>query len=182
MARCRALRRERRVRVRHAPVEAWAYRDYVIRSFQQDKPYDQFVQEQLAGDEIDPENHEMLVASSFNRLGPYRKNAGNQDEAYIRNEVLAEMSNVVGSAFLGVTLGCARCHDHKFDPIRQKDYYRIQAFFASTQHRDLALSTEAEQSAWKSKTEILKKELSALQAKLKSVQGPEKTALERIVR
>jgi hypothetical protein len=160
---------------------AWEYRDYVIRSLQQDKPYDKFVQEQLAGDEIDPENHEMLVASSFNRLGPYRKNAGNQDEAYIRNEVLTEMSNVVGSAFLGVTLGCARCHDHKFDPIRQKDYYRIQAFFASTQHRDIALSTEAEQSAWKSKTEIAKKELSALQAKLKSVQGPEKTALERIV-
>jgi hypothetical protein len=160
---------------------AWEYRDYVIRSFQQDKPYDKFVQEQLAGDEIDPESHEMLVASSFNRLGPYRKNAGNQDEAYIRNEVLTEMSNVVGSAFLGVTLGCARCHDHKFDPIRQKDYYRIQAFFATTQQRDIPLSSAAEQNAWKSKTEAVKKELSALQAKLKSLDGPEKTALERVV-
>jgi hypothetical protein len=160
---------------------AWEYRDYVIRSFQQDKPFDRFVQEQLAGDEIDPTNHEMLVASSFNRLGPYRKNAGNQDEAYIRNEVLTEMSNVIGSAFLGVTLGCARCHDHKFDPIRQKDYYRIQAFFATTQHREIPLSSAAEQESWNSKTAELKKELSALQKKLKTLEGSEKTALERIV-
>ena len=123
----------------------------------------------------------MLVASSFNRLGPYRKNAGNQDEAYIRNEILTEMSNVVGSAFLGVTLGCARCHDHKFDPIRQKDYYRIQAFFASTQQREIALSTDAEQSAWKSRTETSRRNSLTLQAKLKSVEGSEKTALERIV-
>ena len=160
---------------------AWEYRDYVIRSFQQDKPLDRFVQEQLAGDEIDPTNHEMLVASSFNRLGPYRKNAGNQDEAYIRNEVLTEMSNVIGSAFLGVTLGCARCHDHKFDPIRQKDYYRIQAFFATTQHREIPLSSAAEQESWNSKTAELKKELSALQTKLKTLDGREKTALERII-
>src|SRR5688572_26865406 len=72
---------------------AWEYRDYVIRSFQEDKPYDQFIREQLAGDEIDPGSHEMLVAASFNRLGPFRKNAGNQDQAYIRNEVLTEMAN-----------------------------------------------------------------------------------------
>ena len=81
----------------------------------------------------------MLIASSFNRLGPLRKNAGNQDAAYNRNEVLVEMTNVVGSGFLGVTLGCARCHDHKFDPIRQKDYYRIQAFFSTTQQKDIPL-------------------------------------------
>ena len=88
--------------------------------------------EQLAGDEIAPKEDETLIAAGFNRLAPLRKNAGNQEVASSRNEVLTEMTNVVGAALLGVTLGCARCHDHKFDPIRQSDYYRIQAYFAST--------------------------------------------------
>ena len=85
------------------------------------------MKEQLAGDEMDPKNAEYLVASGFNRLGPLRKNAGNQKVASSRNEVLVEMTNIVGAAFLGVTVGCARCHDHKFDPFRQSDYYRIWA-------------------------------------------------------
>lgn len=161
--------------------EAWQYRDYVIRSFAEDKPYDRFIQEQLAGDEIDADNREMLVAASFNRLGPFRKNAGNQDAAYIRNEVLVEMTNVVGAAFLGVTLGCARCHDHKFDPIRHTDYYRMQAFFATTQHRDITLATDAEQAAWKQKSDAISKELGVLKEKLKAATGSEKARLERIV-
>jgi len=160
--------------------EAWQYRDYVIRSFAEDKPYDRFIQEQLAGDEIDPDNREMLVAASFNRLGPFRKNAGNQDTAYIRNEVLMEMTNVVGAAFLGVTLGCARCHDHKFDPIRQADYYRIQAFFATTRHKDIPLATEAEQAAWKQRSDAVSKELTALREKLKAATGAEKARIERL--
>ena len=155
--------------------EAWQYRDYVIRSFAEDKPYDRFVQEQLAGDEIAPDNQEMLVAASFNRLGPFRKNAGNQDAAYSRNEMLTEMTNVVGAAFLGVTLGCARCHDHKFDPIRHTDYYRMQAFFATTQHKDIPLANEAEQAAWKQKSDAASKELTALREKLKAATGPEKS-------
>ncbi|HYI95149.1 MAG TPA: DUF1549 and DUF1553 domain-containing protein [Bryobacteraceae bacterium] len=161
--------------------EAWQYRDYVIRSFAEDKPYDRFVQEQLAGDEIAPNNPEMLVAASFNRLGPFRKNAGNQDAAYIRNEMLTEMTNVVGAAFLGVTLGCARCHDHKFDPIRHTDYYRMQAFFATTQHKDIPLANEAEQAAWKQKSDAASKELTALREKLKAATGPEKARIERVV-
>ena len=106
---------------------AWRYRDYVIRAFNNDKPYDRFIQEQLAGDEIGPQEDETLIAAGFNRLGPLRKNAGNQEVASSRNEVLTEMTNIVGAGVLGVTLGCARCHDHKFDPLRQSDYYRIQA-------------------------------------------------------
>ncbi|MFN7927707.1 MAG: DUF1549 domain-containing protein [Blastocatellia bacterium] len=109
--------------------DAWRYRDYVIQSFNEDKPYDRFVTEQLAGDELDASKDELLVAAGFNRLGPLRKNAGNQEVASSRNEVLTEMTNVVGSAFLGVTIGCARCHNHKFDPVRQSDYYRIQGVF-----------------------------------------------------
>ena len=125
----------------HRP-DAWRYRDYVVQSFNDDKPYDQFVKEQLAGDEMDPTNETYLVASGFNRLGPLRKNAGNQDVASSRNEVLTEMTNIVGAAFLGVTVGCARCHDHKFDPFRQSDYYRLQGFFAQTQPNDLVLATQ----------------------------------------
>jgi hypothetical protein len=147
--------------------EAWRYRDYVIRSIRDDKPYDRFLREQLAGDEIDPKDEEMLVAAGFHRLGGFRKNAGNQDAAYNRNEVLVEMTNVIGSGMLGITLGCARCHDHKFDPIRQRDYYRIQAFFATTFQKDLPRYTPEQQAEWKKKTDPLEAELKALRAKLK---------------
>jgi len=158
--------------------EAWRYRDYVIRSIAEDKPYDRFVREQLAGDEIDPNSEEMQVAAGFHRLGPFRKNAGNQDAAYNRNEVLVEMTNVIGSGLLGITLGCARCHDHKFDPIRQKDYYRMQAFFATTFHRDIPLSSAEQQAEWKKKTDAIEAELKPLRAQLKTA-GPQRLALEK---
>src|SRR6185436_19133755 len=124
------------------------YRDYVIGSFNNDKPYNRFILEQLAGDEIGPDQEETLVAAGFNRLGPLRKNAGNQEVASSRNEVLTEMTNVVGSAVLGVTLGCARCHDHKFDPIRQSDYYRMQGFFAAAFEDDQVRATPEERASW----------------------------------
>jgi hypothetical protein len=163
--------------------DLWRYRDYVIRSFANDKPYDQFIREQLAGDEIAqpseiPQENELLIASAFNRLGPMRKNAGNQDAAYNRNEVLIEMTNVVGSSFLGVTLGCARCHDHKFDPIRQKDYYRIQAFFASTQHKDIPLYKPDEEAAWKKRNSAIEAELASLRKSLPEMDGPDRAAIE----
>ena len=142
--------------------DAWRYRDYVIRSFQNDKPFNRFVTEQLAGDEIAPLEDETLIAAGFNRLGPLRKNAGNQEVASSRNEVLTEMTNVVGSALLGVTLGCARCHDHKFDPIRQSDYYRMQAFFAAAKDKDLPRASLEEQAAWKAKAEPIEAELKKL--------------------
>ena len=150
--------------------EAWRYRDYVIRSIREDKPYDQFLREQLAGDEIDPSSEEMLVAAGFHRLGAFRKNAGNQDAAYNRNEILVEMTNVIGSGMLGITLGCARCHDHKFDPIRQRDYYRIQAFFATTQHKDIPRYSPEQQAEWKKKTAAIEAELKALRAKPQSAE------------
>jgi hypothetical protein len=149
--------------------DAWRYRDYVIRSFNNDKPYDRFLTEQLAGDEIDPNDDELLVAAGFNRLGPLRKNAGNQEVASSRNEVLTEMTNAVGSAMLGVTLGCARCHNHKFDPLRQSDYYRIQAFFAATHDKEINKATPAEQSAWKAKAEPIEQEMKKINASMKSL-------------
>jgi hypothetical protein len=160
--------------------EAWRYRDYVIRSIREDKPYDQFLREQLAGDEIDPNNQEMLVAAGFHRLGPLRKNAGNQDAAYNRNEILVEMTNVIGSGILGVTLGCARCHDHKFDPIRQKDYYRMQAFFSHTQHKDIPLASAEQQAEWKKHNGPIEAELKALQKKVKPL-APDRAELEELI-
>ena len=102
------------------------------------------------------------MASGFNRLGPLRKNAGNQEVASSRTEVLAEMTNIIGGAFLGVTLGCARCHDHKFDPIRQSDYYRMQAFFAQTQAHDIVKATPEEQAEWKAKVSPIEQEMRRL--------------------
>jgi hypothetical protein len=152
-------------------LDAWRYRDYVIRSFNQDKPYPQFIAEQLAGDEIDANNQEYKIASGFNRLGALRKNAGNQEVASSRNEVLTEMTNIVGSAFLGVTVGCARCHDHKFDPIRQKDYYRMQAHFAAVYEHEVPLATTDEQNAWKARKEAVDAEVKALKAQMRTLTG-----------
>ena len=153
--------------------DAWRYRDYVIRAFNADKPYDRFVTEQLAGDEIAPGDDEALIAAGFNRLGPLRKNAGNQEVASSRNEVLTEMTNAVGAALLGVTLGCARCHNHKFDPIRQSDYYRIQAFFAPVYDNDVMKATPEEQAAWKAKADPIEQEMKTLNAAMKKLQGKE---------
>ncbi len=151
--------------------DAWRYRDYVIHAFNSDKPYTQFLREQLAGDEIDPKNEIYRIASGFNRLGPLRKNAGNQEVASSRNEVLTEMTNVVGSALLGVTLGCARCHNHKFDPIRHTDYYRIQAYFAATMENDVPLAPPAEQAAWNAKNEAVQAEMKQIKAQMKGLTG-----------
>ncbi len=159
--------------------DAWRYRDYVLHSFTIDKPYDQFIREQLAGDEIGPKNEVLRVASGFNRLGALRKNAGNQEVASSRNEVLTEMTNIVGASMLGVTLGCARCHDHKFDPIRHTDYYRIQAYFAQTFENDVALASPEEQQSWKAIAEPIQKEMKDLQKKMAKVDDAEKPQYQK---
>ncbi len=151
--------------------DTWRFRDYVIRSFNADKPYSRFLTEQLAGDEIAPNDDEALIAAGFNRLGPLRKNAGNQEVASSRNEVLTEMTNAVGSAMLGVTVGCARCHNHKFDPIRQSDYYRIQSYFSAVYDKDVLKASQAEQEARKSKAEPLEAEIKTLTTTVKRLTG-----------
>ena len=154
--------------------EAYRYRDYVIRAFQNDKPYDRFLLEQLAGDEIAPQEQETLIASGFNRLGPLRKNAGNQEVASSRNEVLTEMTNAAGAAFLGVTLGCARCHDHKFDPIRQSDYYRMQAYFAGTLDHDFPLSSREDRTVWEERVKPIDAQIKKLQGEKGNLSQSEK--------
>src|SRR5580658_3462250 len=112
----------------------WRYRDYVIKAFNDDKPYDRFVKEQVAGDELYPGNPEALVAMGFNRQWIDETNAPDLFER--RHQTLDDMTAVTGATFMGLTYGCARCHDHKFDPILTKDYYRLQAFFANTAFGD----------------------------------------------
>jgi hypothetical protein len=157
----------------HRP-DAYRYRDYVIASLNADKPYDQFLREQLAGDEMDPKNDTYLIASGFNRLGPLRKNAGNQDVASSRTEVLTEMANIVGASMLGMTMGCARCHDHKFDPIRQSDYYRLQGYFAQTHANDIVVASAEEQAKYKQTMEPLEAEMRKLRFAMRKASEEEK--------
>jgi hypothetical protein len=114
--------------------QAWQYRDYVVRAFNMDKPYDRFMTEQLAGDELDPEDLELRVATGYLRLGTYEYNQRNVRAQWA--DILNDITDVSGEVFLGLSIGCARCHDHKFDPILQKDYYRLQAFFTPLLPRD----------------------------------------------
>jgi hypothetical protein len=161
----------------HRP-DAYRFRDYVVNSFNEDKPYNQFVKEQLAGDEMDSNNETYMIASGFNRLGPLRKNAGNQNVASSRTEVLTEMTNIVGAAFLGVTVGCARCHDHKFDAFRQSDYYRMQGFFAQTQPNDLLRASKEEQASWHAIVDPLEQQMRQDQMKMRKATEEEKGKLQ----
>ncbi|MBT6154241.1 MAG: DUF1549 domain-containing protein [Planctomycetaceae bacterium] len=116
---------------------AWKYRDYVIRAFNADKPFDQFIQEQLAGDEmvsppyenLKPEEMDKVIATGFLRMAPDGTGDGGVDQMVARNQVLADTINVVSSSLLGITVGCAQCHEHRYDPIPQEDYYRMRAVF-----------------------------------------------------
>jgi hypothetical protein len=118
---------------------AWRFRDYVIRAFNDNKPYNQFLREQLAGDELYPGNADALIATGFLRAGPRHVVGGNQDEEQNRQEDLIEMTHAISATFMGMTMNCARCHNHKFDPILQADYYRLQAILASTDFREVQL-------------------------------------------
>lgn len=124
---------------------AWKYRDYVIRSFNDDKPYSRFVAEQLAGDEIDGASEETFIATGFGRNGPSNDdNMGKTPEAiaqYRADQLDTVISNV-STVFLGLTIGCARCHNHKTEPLRSRDYYALLAVFNGTQKHGLVPGTE----------------------------------------
>ncbi len=114
---------------------AWPYRDYVIRAFNDDKPYDRFVFEQLAGDTVGQDAATgFLVASAV--LLPGQIGADDESKRQARQDALDEIIVGTSATFLGLTVGCARCHDHKFDPITQQDYYGLQAFFAGVEYGD----------------------------------------------
>ncbi len=154
---------------------AWLYRDYVIRSLNQDKPYSRFVQEQIAGDELFPGDPDALTATGYLRHGIYEYN--NRDARGQWSVMLNDITDTTADVFLGLGLQCARCHNHKFDPLLQADYYRLQAFFAPLLLRDdLTAAPPAEVAnyqkslaEWESKTFELRSQLAKLEAKYRTI-------------
>ncbi len=158
---------------------AWRYRDYVVRAFNQDKPYDRFIQEQLAGDELFPGDPESLIALGFLRCGPRHVVGGNQDPEMTRQEDLVELAGSVGSTFLGLTVGCVRCHDHKFDPILQADYYRLQAIFGATELKDLDIASAAEKADYGARQKAYEARLKPITDRIAAMEEPYKTKLRQ---
>ena len=156
----------------------------MIESFNRDKPLDRFIAEQLAGDEMaadGPQSHadrELLAAAGFHRLGPVRRNAGNQEVASSRNEVLTERTDIVGTALLGLTVGCARCHDHMFDPIRQVDYYRLQAYFGASRETNLVFDSDSTIEDWQKATKEIATKMKSLRGEIKLAEGEERLRLQ----
>src|SRR5947207_4126138 len=114
----------------------WPYRDWVVNAFNDNMPFDRFAMEQLAGDLLPNATLEQTIASGFNRCHVTTSEGGSiEEEVYVRNVV--DRVDTTGTVFLGLTTGCARCHDHKYDPITMKDYYQLFAFFNSLDERAL---------------------------------------------
>ncbi len=165
--------------------EAWRYRDYVIDSFNKDKRFDQFTKEQIAGDllpyESQDQRSEFIVATGFLALGP--TNYEQQDKELLRMEVIDEQVDTIGRSFMALTLGCARCHDHKFDPIPTQDYYALAGIFQSTKslvdgnvssYVQRSLATDAETAAeqkYKQQVAKLTKELSVATKRMNAIGG-----------
>ncbi|HLK58952.1 MAG TPA: DUF1549 and DUF1553 domain-containing protein [Chthonomonadaceae bacterium] len=155
----------------------WRYRDYVIRSLNADKPYDQFIREQLAGDELEAVTPDTLIATGYYRLGQWDDEPADPEQA--RYDELDDIITTTGQTFLGLTVNCGRCHDHKLDPIPQKDYYRMLSFFQGITRygppvegnslRSIAFPEEQqrferENSAYKQKLEAIRVELTGIEA------------------
>ncbi|MEZ5404314.1 MAG: DUF1553 domain-containing protein [Bryobacteraceae bacterium] len=158
--------------------QSWRYRDWVIRAFEQNKPYDRFVQEQIAGDEMFPGDKGALIATGFFRAGPQHVVGGNQDDEMNRQEVLVEMTTGVGATFLGLTIHCARCHNHKFDPIPQADYYRLQAVLAGTEGKEISLATDAEKAAYEEAKKAFEAKLKPIKDAIAEIEKPYRERLK----
>ena len=149
----------------------WPFRDYVIRSLNNDKPFDRIVLEHLAGDVLGPDDPEVAVGTTFLVCGPY-DNVVNKDlaaAAQIRANTIDEIIRTTSEAFLGLTVGCSRCHDHKFDPISQQDYYAMYATFAGVQHGERAIRTKQNKRQLR-ELEAVKKRIEAVEEKLLELQ------------
>ena len=178
--------------------EMWRYRDYVIRSFNADKPWDRFLQEQLAGDEladyvnapeIDQTLYDNLTATGFLRTAPDRTFANITAFVPDRLEVIADEMQILGSAVMGLTIGCARCHSHKFDPIPQADYYRLSAIFRDgfdehdwlrpEDQRTLPYVTTVERRAWEQQRQMIEQQQGELRARIDKAEGDAKAELQK---
>ncbi len=157
---------------------AWRYRDYVIASFNADKPYDRFVQEQIAGDELWPDDPAARIATGYLTLGIYEYN--NRDAAGQWTNMLNDITDTTADVFLGMGVQCARCHDHKFDPILQKDYFRLQAFFAPVRLIDEAeVASPAERKAYDEKFSAWAAKTAGIREKIAHIEDPIRARSEK---
>ncbi len=141
----------------------WRYRDYVINAFNQDKPFDRFIQEQVAGDELWPQSQEAHIATGY--LAGYTDNSNSRDLVQRHYQISTDITDLVGETLLGSTIGCARCHNHKQDKVSQKEYFQLQAFFANTafdekakldQKTDADLAYEKQQAVYREATKDIR--------------------------
>ncbi|MCM3880460.1 MAG: PSD1 and planctomycete cytochrome C domain-containing protein [Vicinamibacterales bacterium] len=164
----------------HRP-NAWRYRDYVIKSFNQDKAYTQFITEQLAGDEMDYKTQDSLIATGFLRMGP-RVLFREKDNPERRYDYLDEILGTIGKGMLGLTVNCARCHNHKFDPIMAKDYYAMEAAIFGYVETEYPLAPPAEAEAYLAKNEEITNKVEALRLEIEKIEKPyrDKLNLEQV--
>jgi hypothetical protein len=160
----------------HRP-NAWRYRDYVIRAFNEDKPYNRFLIEQIAGDEMDGKTHDSLIATGFLRAGP-RVLFREKDNPERRFDYLDDVLNTIGKGTLGLTIGCARCHDHKFDPIRQRDYYAMQASIFGYVETQMPLAPAHEAEAYLAANDAIDATVAALRQRIAAIEKPHRDRLE----
>ncbi len=149
---------------------AWHYRDYVIKSFNEDKPYDRFMKEQVAGDVLEPVTSEGIVGASFLICGPWDQ-AGNAQanatqRATTREDELEDLLGVVGQSFLGLTINCARCHTHKFDPIPHEDYYRLKAVFEGVKHGERSIENPLQANQREARKAALQRDIAQADAQV----------------
>ena len=166
---------------------AWRYRDYVVRSFHEDKPYDRFLTEQIAGDLLAfgftaRECADLWIATGMHRCGPIHLVSGNTDPEENRQEQLTEVLTGLGAAALGLTVHCARCHDHKFDPLSQADYYRLQAFFAACHPREVDLSTPEEKADYQKQLAAIMQQIAPLKAQVDAIDTPYRQRIQQAKR
>jgi uncharacterized protein DUF1553/uncharacterized protein DUF1549/cytochrome c len=161
----------------HRP-NAWRYRDYVIKSFNEDKPYNRFLIEQIAGDEMDGKSNDSLIATGFLRMGP-RVLFREKDNPERRYDYLDEIIGTIGKGTLGLTVNCARCHNHKFDPISQKDYYRLEASLFGYVETEVPLAPKAEADAYLAKNEEIDARIAELKSAIERVEHPYREKLQR---
>ena len=158
---------------------AWRYRDYVIRSFNKDKPFNEFVLEQIAGDELRPDDPEALIATGLLRMGPWGTAMVPQNEA--RQIFLDDLVHNVGQAFLSMPMRCCKCHDHKFDPLPTRDYYSMYAAFATTQpaERNVEFLPEENRNGFADKLALVEELLAYAKAEQAMIQNKQEAAAKK---
>jgi len=153
----------------------WRYRDYVIKAFNSDKPFNRFIQEQVAGDELWPDSQEARIATGF--IAGYPDNFNSRDLVQRKYQIETDMTDLVGETFLASTIGCARCHNHKADKVSQKEYFQLQAFFANTAFNEKAPLAKGSETEWDKE---FQKEQAAYQEATKEIRARQKAILDTV--